>query len=73
MRNIMEYPVTGDEAVGALDWAQKEYTRNIENYGVGGIEGLALLLAARFIESHKKEFDQFSRAAMEVVEEVKND
>jgi len=73
MRNILQYPVTADETIKALDWAQKEYTRNIQNYGIGGTEGISLLLAARFIEANKERFDAFSSVSMQVVEERKND
>lgn len=59
MRNLNEYPITADETVNALKWALSEYTRNIQNYGVGGIEGIAMLLAEKFIAENKEQFDEF--------------
>jgi len=73
MRNLVEYPITADEAISTLQVAIESHSKNIRNYGVGGIEGVALLMAEKFIDQHRKEFDVFSKASMEVVEEVKND
>lgn len=69
MRNLVEYPVTADETVAALKWAGSQYTKHIHEYGVGGIEGIALITAERFIEQNKERFDTFSKASMQVVDE----
>ena len=61
MRNLNEYPITADETINSLKWALREYTRNIQNYGVGGIEGIAMLLAEKFIEENKEQFNKFSK------------
>lgn len=69
MRDLTRYPITADETVAALKWASSEYTRNIQNYGVGGVEGIAILMAEKFIEQNKERFDIFAKASMQVMGE----
>ncbi len=60
MRNIVEYPITTDDAVRSLDWATTTYTRNINQYGVGGVEGISLQVVRRFIQLNSEIFDVFA-------------
>ncbi len=73
MRNLVEYPITADEVISTLQVALESYTKRVRTDGIGGIEGVALLMAEQFISRNKAEFDTFSKASMEVVQEVKND
>ncbi len=60
MRNLTEYPVTGGEAISALQEAQELFYNKYKHH-MGSINGLALFYAERFIREHKEEFDQFTQ------------
>jgi hypothetical protein len=67
MRNITEYPVTADEAISALQIAFENRSKNIGKYGFGDIDGIALLMAEKFIENNKERFDTFAKASLEII------
>jgi hypothetical protein len=69
MRNLLEYPVTSGEAVSAIQIALEQYTREIKDRGIGDMDGIALLMAEKFIESNRERFDTFAKASLEVVVE----
>lgn len=71
MRDISTYPVTADEAMTALSGALSEYTRNIAAYGVGNVDGIALLTLEKFIEANKNTFNNFSKEFVASVEKAK--
>ena len=73
MRNLLVYPITADEAISVLQVQLESYSKRIHTDGLGGIEGVALLTVEQFIARYKREFDTFSKASMEVVEETRND
>lgn len=50
MRNIIQYPVTGEEILQTLDNAQKTYT---ENMTFGGIDGFVLEQLIEFLKVEK--------------------
>lgn len=71
MRNIIEFPITADEAIEVLNRAE-ENERMFNAGDVGGIDGITLLLIEKFIEQNKERFNTFSRASLEVIFENKN-
>lgn len=68
MRNLVEYPITYDEAISALQTTQREYYKNRGEEGIGSTRGVSLLLVEQFILSRKKEFDDFSKKSLTVVD-----
>lgn len=54
MRNLLEYPLTSEEAYQAID-------RSIEKYKgqIGSIEPYALHVIKAFIEKNKDEFESY--------------
>lgn len=69
MRNLSEYPVTAEEVVSALQLSLEHYTRTIANRGIGDIDGIAILMAEKFIEANKERFNTFAKASLEVISE----
>lgn len=67
MRNILEFPVTSNEVISALQVAFESYTKNISIDGVGSIDGIALLMAEQFISENAEKFDMFVKESMEVL------
>ena len=59
MRNLMEYPIVAEEAISAIQIALEDYTRNIHKMGIGNPDGVALLMAEKFIENNKESFNIF--------------
>lgn len=68
MRNLVEYPITYDEAISALQTTQREYYKNRGEEGIGSTRGVSLLLVEQFILSRKKEFNDFSKKSLTVVD-----
>ena len=56
MRNLIEYPITSDEVLAALDSAQK---RESNTQGIGGINAWALNLAMQYFKQNKDELSEF--------------
>lgn len=69
MRNLQQYPVTADEAISAVQMALEHYTHTIKERGIGDVDGIALLMAEKFINDNKERFNTFSRASLEVITE----
>jgi hypothetical protein len=69
MRNLVVYPVVAEEAISATQIAFEDYARNIHKVGVGNIDGVALLMAEKFIENNKDSFNAFSAECMKRVGE----
>jgi hypothetical protein len=67
MRDLTVYPVTAQEAVSAIQLALESYTKNIEEIGVGNVDGVALLMAEQFIDANRERFDIFAKASLQVV------
>ena len=65
MRNLKQYPVNADEAISAIQLAFENYTKTISTRGIGDIDGVALLMAEKFIESFADKFNAFVKAEME--------
>ena len=67
MRNLAQYPVKADEAISALQLALESYTRTIRERGIGDIDGVALLMAEKFITANKDQFDAFTHAELKEI------
>jgi hypothetical protein len=67
MRNLKQYPVEADEAISAIQLALENYTKTIGERGIGDIDGIALLMAEKFIESFPDKFNAFVKVSMESV------
>jgi hypothetical protein len=67
MRNLVQYPITYDEAISALQTAQREY---YEKYSamIGSTGGVSLLLVEQFILLHKNDFNEFCRKSTTTVD-----
>jgi hypothetical protein len=72
MRNLAVYPVTADEAISAIQIAFEGYCNTVKAHGIGNVDGIAMLMAEKFIEANKDRFNTFSAASLDVVAE-KND
>ena len=68
MRNLVEYPITFDEAISALQTTQREYYKNRGEEGIGSTRGVSLLLIEQFILLHKKDFDDFCKKSLTSVD-----
>lgn len=69
MRNLVQYPIIANEAISAIQMAIENYTRTIKERGIGDIDGIALLMAERFINDNKERFNLFARASLEIISE----
>lgn len=69
MRNLVVYPVVAEEAISAIQIAFEDYTRNIHKVGIGNTDGVALLMAEKFIENNKDSFNAFSAERMKRIGE----
>lgn len=70
MRNLVEYPITADEAIAVIRLAEEK--NQMDNVDViGCIDGVALLMIEKFIEQNKDRFDVFSKASFDVIFEGK--
>lgn len=68
MRNLVQYPITHDEAIAALQTTQREYYKSRGEDGVGSTRGVCLLLVEQFILSRKEEFNDFSEKSLTMVD-----
>lgn len=69
MRNLVQYPIIANEAISAIQMAIENYTRTIKERGIGDIDGIALLMAERFINDNKERFNLFARASLKIISE----
>lgn len=67
MRNLVEYPITYDEAISALQTCQREYYDNYKD-NIGSTRGVSLLLVEQFILLHKKDFNEFCKKSTTAVD-----
>jgi hypothetical protein len=71
MRNLQIFPVTAEEAISSLQLSLEHYTRSIRERGCGDIDGVAILMAEKFIEANKERFNAFAENSLN--KEVIND
>jgi hypothetical protein len=72
MRNIVVYPIKAEESIAALQVALESYSKSAREHAlIGGVDGLALLMAEKFIEANKERFNTFSAASLDVLFEKK--
>lgn len=59
MRNILQFPITADEATEVLG---RKIADIDEIMSIGGIDGLVLRKVQEFIKANKETFENFSKS-----------